>query len=107
MKKHYTYIVSYDISEEDKDIIRGKFRDALSQTVKALELSESTYAFNTTDSVPNVKSKIMQLYTTAYQQAGVLRNKDDKVWLICANKKATPNTKKPYEIVCYELVSEI
>lgn len=106
MKNFYTYIVTYDIKGDENSNVRNGFRDLLVSTYNATMLSESTYAFSYTDGVPSVKNKVMQLYKKAYGEDTVSKA-GDKVWLVCADKKADPNTQNPFEMVCYELVTEI
>lgn len=105
MKDFFTYIVTYDIKGDENSDIRNKFRESLINTYSATMLSESTYAFSTTDGVPSVKSKVMQLYKDAYG-ADNASNAEDKVWLICAAKKADSNTAKSFEMVCYDILNE-
>ena len=108
MKKTlFTYIVSYDIMNDDEDKVRGAFRGALIDELKAVKLSESTYAFFSTQGVPEIKTKIIKLYLRAYKDNDKEENKEDKVWLICAEKKADPRTEHPFEMACYELVDEL
>lgn len=107
MKNFYTYIVTYDIKGDENSDVRNRFRESLINTCSATMLSESTYAFSSTNGVPDIKSKITRLYKDAYKQNGKEWNGADKVWLVCADKKADPNSDQPYEMACYELVSEI
>lgn len=108
MKKAlFTYIVSYDIINDDEDKVRGAFRDALAKEFKAVKLSESTYAFSSTKGVPEIKTKIIKFYIKAYKENDKDINKEDKVWLVCAEMKEDPHTQHPFEMACYELVDEI
>lgn len=107
MKALFTYIVSYDIKNDDEDKVRGAFREALMRAFQVSQLSESTYAFSSTKSVPEIKEIIIHFYLNAYKDNDKEINKDDKVWLVCADKKADPRTQHPFEMACYELVSEI
>ena len=107
MKALFTYIVSYDIINDEEDKVRGTFRDALASDFKVAKLSESTYAFSCTKGVSEIKTRIIKLYLKAYKENDKEPNPKDKVWLVCADKKADPNTEHPYEMACFELVSEI
>ena len=104
MKFNFTYIISYDIKEDD---VRDMFRELIKGKCGAEKLSESTYAFSSVHSVPAVKEVAMNLYVAACKENNKEINKEDKVWLICAEKKADPNTNKPYEMACYNLVTEL
>lgn len=107
MKALFTYIVSYDIINDDEDKVRGAFREAIIADFKAAKLSESTYAFSDTKGVSEIKTRIIKLYLKAYKENEKEPNPKDKVWLVCAEKKADPHTEHPFELACYELVSEL
>ena len=102
-KIHYTYIVTYDIKEDENNIVRDNFRNKLIATFQATMLSESTYAFSSTNGVSKIKSTIISSYDSAYKDNNKTPNTEDKVWLVCADKKADPNTQNPYELACYKL----
>lgn len=107
MKTLFTYIVSYDIINDDEDKVRGAFREALTSELKATKLSESTYAFSSSKGVPEIKTKIIKFYIKAYKDNDKDINREDKVWLVCAEMNVDPRTEHPFEMACYELVSEL
>lgn len=102
----YTYVVSYDIQEDDEDKVRSAFREGLKEKFKAEELSRSTYAFKSTDAVADVRDIIFNLFTKVCKDNQKKVTIEDKMWLICTEKQADFNTEKPYELACYDLIKE-
>lgn len=104
--ERYTYVVSYDIHDNEEEKVRGYFRDKLKELFHAEPLCESTYAFRETNGVSSAKAAILSVYKQARENNGESINKDDKIWLICSDKKADKNDKNFYEMCCYELIGE-
>ena len=104
--ERYTYVVSYDIHDNEEEKVRGYFRDKLKESFQAEPLCESTYAFSKTEGIGKIKASILSAYKQARENNGESINIDDKIWLICSDKKADMNDKNFYEMCCYELVGE-
>lgn len=104
--KRKTYVVSYDIHDNEEEKVRGAFRKKLEESFSAEQLCESTYAFSKSDSVGRIKADILSAYEKARENSGEGINGDDKIWLICSDKKANMNDKNFYEMCCYELIGE-
>ena len=104
--ERYTYVVSYDIHDNEEEKVRGAFRDNLEKTFHTLQLCESTYAFKETKAVGLVKADVMSAYKKARENNGESINKNDKIWLICSDKQAGKDDINYFDMCCYELIAE-